>query len=83
MPVELVQATALLPVHSFYSPGCCGNMDCHPIASCDQFLELANGAIGYLGQIVNAINVYPSQDGLCHACLSMGKVICVYIQMNM
>jgi len=54
--------------HSWYSAGCCGGKDCHPIDSCD---EIARDGDYYVwkGHKFWRGNANPSQDRSCHVCL--------------
>src|SRR5262249_35691783 len=65
--LALVAAIPAL-AHSWYPLGCCGNMDCFPVA-CDQLVDTGLGWF-YVptGNLFKREQVQPSQDAHCHVC---------------
>lgn len=59
-----VQASA----HDWYPYDCCSNNDCHPI-DCAAIFEKGK-ALVYNGFGFYDSMIRPSQDGLCHVCIS-------------
>lgn len=83
--ILLVWSCAPTPAsaHDWYSFKCCSNNDCHPIESCDEITENADGSATWQGMTTRSDNVYPSKDAHCHVCVierTMGgpALLCVY-----
>lgn len=54
--------------HDWYPAACCSGTDCHPI-SCSSLTEHGK-SIFYQGYEFSQTMIHPSEDGLCHVCIS-------------
>ena len=79
--------------HEWYDGMCCSDKDCHPIASCSELTENADGSISWGNYTFAKERIKPSQDSQCHVCIydspgmfnttgSHQVPMCVYIQQN-
>lgn len=72
--------------HDWYSQGCCGGEDCHPIDSCSEMSDSDDGGVTWQGYHFSKDQVHPSQDNKCHVCIHeyqqpVGKKpMCAYVQ---
>lgn len=73
--------------HDWYDRSCCSGQDCHPIP-CEEIIEKSK-SLFYKGWEFFGQSIKPSQDGLCHVCISneFSKEFtpvphCIYIQQN-
>lgn len=54
--------------HEWYPPACCSGDDCHPV-ECSSLTERGKG-LAYKSYYFYNKMIKPSQDGLCHVCIS-------------
>lgn len=54
--------------HDWYPSNCCSDSDCHPVDCAS--LEDKDKEIIYKGFYFSDNMIKPSQDGLCHVCIS-------------
>ena len=76
--------------HDWYSSACCSSKDCHPVDSCSEITESADGGADWNGYHFAKTQIKPSEDNKCHVCIhdygpawgsNGGKMpMCVYIQ---
>lgn len=69
--------------HSWYPAECCHDQDCRPVP-CDELIEQKDGSIKYSTHVFPKGKIRPSQDSMCHVCLSKTYEYpyCVFIQNN-
>jgi len=60
--------TTAVNAHDWYPLACCSGHDCHPIP-CESIIEQGKELIYNGHHFVNTM-IKPSQDGLCHVCIS-------------
>lgn len=77
--------TASVQAHEWYDAACCSGHDCHPIA-CESIKESGKSLFYNAYEFIGP-SIRPSQDGLCHVCISneFSKDFtpvphCIYIQ---
>lgn len=82
--VAILLGTLQVNAHDWYSSSCCGGHDCHPITSCSEILEQANGWVSWEGNWFSPSQVHPSLDNQCHVCMHQYEVLkkpmCIYVQ---
>ena len=83
----LVASNVPARAHDWYDADCCSGIDCHPIASCDEFSEQPDGSYVWHGPegknySIRKERIRPSKDGKCHVCTSGPYGLCAYIQLN-
>lgn len=54
--------------HEWYPYACCSGNDCHPV-DCESLVQRGKG-LAYKGFYFYDNMIKPSQDGLCHVCIS-------------
>lgn len=83
----IASLNTIVSAHDWYPFACCSNNDCHEIP-CSEIIEKGKALVyhnfGFYDQMIK-----PSQDGLCHVCISneLSKEFtpvphCIFIQGN-
>ncbi len=62
-----------------YPFNCCGMQHCKPV-SCDEIFEDRNGLWHWDKYMFHPIQVQPSQDRFCHACIIGSNGACLFTQ---
>lgn len=62
----LISTVAL--AHEWYPLSCCSGHDCHPV-DCDSLIQTTKGITYQSYEFVKDM-IKPSQDNLCHVCIS-------------
>lgn len=84
MQIHVLVNKLYMLVHSWYPQYCCHEQHCKPI-SCNEIIETSTDYI-WNGVHFSVVNVYPSLDAMCHACIQQGagfvNGLCLFIQMS-